>query len=1329
MKKTALVLLITILLPRPNSYCLPEKTEVGIYGPKAEPLEKLFSRMQVKSKVILYGEEISYKDFEIVAIAPAANRDNPALFVKTKDIFKGFVKDGGFLLILHPHRVHWDDGYLPYPIRLGAAGADTVQIREEGHPVFQGLREENLGHRYAKTGGVKAWCGITELDSHWKVIATAEPSIAVAEPTVTVLVEASYGKGHVLLSCFDPFFAAPDNIGPLQMNKLRLLANMLGYAFRVQGMNSGPTIVGIEEQIKKRKVELKGETFSNQELTNTRIGPAGGITDIHYKGEGLYLNSTAFMLHYNSNGEKKSAGISSSRDGSEVLRTRYSVDMEIPTSWIDRGTAFTSLLSQDSDLRMEITTAFAWKDRFIIREYRINNLGKSRLQNAKLITFASLTPGRSIQRADRNLKGYYHSESDIFYVKNDNVEGKRVCGISGKERSVEHDIDTASYWGSYVRKNVIAGKECNNKDKGQPGGCMAWSLGEIQAGKSKTCVEIIALGDSFADIKSEIAKARKWYEQNKSSLASKIDRNALIKKHTLIDWHQRTHLYVKEPVNRKDPDNDGWNNEIEQTRGSDPRKEDTDGDKLIDPIDPHPLIPEKPIVVTSEDVAKDRMIINEKREIIRSLRIQRNWRYAVMEQYGWNLGNTIAFFKYLGVNSLSLSLTAGGKQWYRVGWKSNRFSRFFTEKDYAKGDPLARFIAACHKHGIMVTEHPGGAGLEDFYSPEGGLHMIRNAWCSVDPLLQEVQVERHRELAHYPFDIFFIFGEEYGFTDGFRHNQGFPCYCRFCQNTYREDMGEEIPDLANKGVRLADLPGRTRLGFLRWRYKYFTRLFKDCCRAVKNVNPRLDTTFMGEQHLYNVSTTYGKANSWERLGHEALDYSGGHLYTPKEWRQQPGHNHLVFPVTMKQRIGASSKRWAWMEAGEGRPYYEPIQTYGPQISNIAHGGKATQYFDIRYLIQGSGNYVTGGEPVWAKKTTSTDLFYHLKTAFDTITAINDWVIDAQSPKAIALIYCRQGDEVYDFVPEMRNLSLGAPSIAQRLFATYLLRKAYPYDLYYMRYLKLAELRPYKVILLPAPFAMSQRDTEILERLARRGSNIVIMGDYGQVDADANLHRRGALLDLAGIKSIDPSQTQVGKLSFRRDSLVLSGQEIENTNFKVYADIAVRADTRALTKMNGKDAGIYLRRVGKGKVIFMAGDFAINSVYPPSWSKKPAKHFKITEAGAGLVSQILDHVLGEDKSIINYGPVDDANADLEVALLENNPRDKVLFVLNWEYEKPVTLNIGVNLPKGVYRVTERDLKEIKSFRLDGKDTSTNEELAKFQMKLRPQAVRILHITSR
>ncbi len=106
---------------------------------------------------------------------------------------------------------------------------------------------------------------------------------------------------------------------------------------------------------------------------------------------------------------------------------------------------------------------------------------------------------------------------------------------------------------------------------------------------------------------------------------------------------------------------------------------------------------------------------------------------------------------------------------------------------------------------------------------------------------------------------------------------------------------------------------------------------------------------------------------------------------------------------------------------------------------------------------------------------------------------------------------------------------------------------------------------------------------------------------------------------------------------------------------------------------------------------------------------------------GRFARLLDRQLGDRKpTYFNaYGN------DVEMALLEKGPKEKFLALINWT-ERPVTVDVGVNVPPGAYRVQQTGRDGAHALVIGGTATPDAATLAKFRLTLDPGDARVLHI---
>ncbi len=117
------------------------------------------------------------------------------------------------------------------------------------------------------------------------------------------------------------------------------------------------------------------------------------------------------------------------------------------------------------------------------------------------------------------------------------------------------------------------------------------------------------------------------------------------------------------------------------------------------------------------------------------------------------------------------------------------------------------------------------------------------------------------------------------------------------------------------------------------------------------------------------------------------------------------------------------------------------------------------------------------------------------------------------------------------------------------------------------------------------------------------------------------------------------------------------------------------------------------------VIRIGGDVAMGSITP--------------DYVAGYL-RAIDAGLGGDK-LVN---LDRCGQEIEATCLNLPGGKKILFAINWE-RKPVSFELGLNLPAGTYRLTERNLKGTQPATINGKNEIDARDLARFVVNLQTE----------
>ncbi|MFC1461302.1 beta-galactosidase [Verrucomicrobiota bacterium] len=129
-------------------------------------------------------------------------------------------------------------------------------------------------------------------------------------------------------------------------------------------------------------------------------------------------------------------------------------------------------------------------------------------------------------------------------------------------------------------------------------------------------------------------------------------------------------------------------------------------------------------------------------------------------------------------------------------------------------------------------------------------------------------------------------------------------------------------------------------------------------------------------------------------------------------------------------------------------------------------------------------------------------------------------------------------------------------------------------------------------------------------------------------------------------------------------------------------------TKILSGVKGKAAGIALKKVGNGEVILVGispGTDAFTHLRHSSRAGMTINPGKIENVFAA----VLDYGLGSRKPL-TFQRDFSKYQNVEATLLEESPRIKTLFMINYE-DDPVSVEVGVpDLPEGKYTVVERYL---------------------------------------
>ena len=1105
-----------------------------------------------------------------------------------------------------------------------------------------------------------------------------------------------------------------------------------------------------------------------------QVTQIGFITRAHYRGavyEALensghrYVSQTkhiaqdAFIVHFRRAGKKRVAGVHCS--GLRDTGNRFNVEIEIPTTLMDKHSCYTSLVTYEKDMRIETVVLVAQDGKFVIREIRVTNMSTRKLEKVEVHEFVNLpymdgVPPRQSARIT------YDKEKDILLAtpapdrKGKVPDWKEVCGMAAVQRSSAHSIEHGGRWGQNEllrdeRRGRMMGRfvtgESNNAETGNDACIFVWDLGDLKPGASGTAAAVIAVGDDLEDFNEEVAAAKSLYA-SREPLAPRADRKGMLAKYAKLNWRELTNVQHPEYMDPADPDNDGWDQAREKAAGTNPMMEDTDVDGLMDYEDPNPTKAEPLIKLpTAEELRNDKIIGLSKREIIRAIRGQHGWLDAGKSER--EITKQIGALRHLRVNCVAVRVDGRGAL-NGAGYGTGNTGAYKAKK-YGTRDVLADFIAICHRYDIDVQLEgmgmfAGRRSLQEWLDKPGGLTCYMSGANCMNGWMRAVRAIQIYDTARYPVEFISIDEEQY-FRCYFRERfqtrmigfKGSQCMCPTCVDRFKAEMGHDLPGLYGEKVS-----ERQAFEFNRWRVKCSTEAWKYWNSIATDRNPEIKF-FQQSVNEGGVYRRHGRASDTRAgigptdMGYKApLAYGGDHVYYPYRYSGKKGFNHFIYPAAMKAAMGTVPSRKGWVEYGGAyRNFFEPVWCYGSFISPIAHGGKAVEFFDQR-INMGFDPMLAGPKHAWKLKSKA-DAFEYLRLSFVTLDEINDWVFPAVPPRQIAVLWSEATDSVHDTLKEeTQKYALAPPGSVSARLMSYLFRTGYPFDIFYQEYVDYEALKDYPVLVMPAPLCLEDDRIPILEKLVKNGASLVIMGEYGQLNYDGRKNGDFKLLTLAGVRISSNLAIAEGPLITQG---FLKDVDTADLKFRIRKGFAPNDGTQVLAKMNNEEMGIYMRELGKGRVLFMPGGFVRNCISPPAIPShifERARTLDITKAGTKLMNAVFDYCLGDRRTIIAYNRIaPDAHADTEIALLEQSDSVKTLFVLNWEETKKSVIEVGLRMPAGKYGIQEwsvlpsdkariDDMKKTR-FTLDGKKVFTAEDLGGLRIELEPQQIRILHLT--
>jgi len=186
--------------PRDNPF---RGVRFGIFGKEPAPFTPhLAAGGIIGEKLDGRLAETDLNQFDVIIILTnAVRRDHDGEVPATAEKLKGFVKQGGGLVVFQQHGTQrWDDAFLPYPLELLHTGwhYKPCVVKPAGKSLLDDFRPQDIGggpHR--PVVGFYAVNLAGNTDKQWRVLAHSGESSAEA-----LAVACDYSKGKVIFNQF-----------------------------------------------------------------------------------------------------------------------------------------------------------------------------------------------------------------------------------------------------------------------------------------------------------------------------------------------------------------------------------------------------------------------------------------------------------------------------------------------------------------------------------------------------------------------------------------------------------------------------------------------------------------------------------------------------------------------------------------------------------------------------------------------------------------------------------------------------------------------------------------------------------------------------------------------------------------------------------------------------------------------------------------------------------------------------------------------------------------------------------------------------------------------
>jgi hypothetical protein len=551
-------------------------------------------------------------------------------------------------------------------------------------------------------------------------------------------------------------------------------------------------------------------------------------------------------------------------------------------------------------------------------------------------------------------------------------------------------------------------------------------------------------------------------------------------------------------------------------------------------------------------------------------------------------------------------------------------------------DPLLDFVRDSHRRGFKVwlTVGLGLPKIENAKSPEFPFYpCVNNRWGAG-------YTRAIAYFARYGFDGLGMVPDEWNYNNGevsgwakhadpevarFYAELPGQCDCEVCRTKFRQQTGRDYPDVKH----LWSTGDPVWAQYLKVRYDSTAAWMRRSVQAAKRVNPKVITDTMICVLPVCSDDRRSTGAAWDQLGVETgLDclQTDPYLFL---------HNYLgdsTHYYATETAIHLSSANWqrqagVTLEACRLRDTYrekEPVEVYGAALSCLAHGATEFFWWHLSYL-QGTPEFV---DPQPASR--------RVAAVYQVMKAMEPDVLKARAPGELLVLYSRASEDAWHCLAgkgvlpetfgEQPNARRGF--VAHRNVLYWLLRRGYPFRTTFLDSPDPARMRAAKLLIVPFPFSLKESEVGVIEEQAKSGKTVLLMSELSPVDELGQPIAAPRLARLFGNQRPDPSAEGATEVA-----------------------------------------------VGRGKVVFLGGDFATRlfAETPPMRDPKGTVPLPAFDAArAETLARVLSAGVGGSASLFAEQPVQ----DVEATLLEGGGT-RLLLLTNWDTAAPAQVRLRRN----------------------------------------------------